>query len=93
MLLAFTLIVVGAEMPRYRILGACKPPLAHQALMAEPHIGLMLPCNVIVRDTEDGKVEVAAIDPMQSMMAIKNDGLGEVASQARQLLKDVVAAL
>jgi uncharacterized protein (DUF302 family) len=80
------------EFPRYRILGACNPPFAHQALQAEPHIGLMLPCNVIVREAGAG-VEVAAIDPVASMQAVDNLQLGRIADQVRQKLQKVIASL
>ena len=81
------------DMPGYRILGACNPPLAHQALQAEARIGAMLPCNVILRDLGDGQTEVAAIDPVASMAAVENDGLGEVATEVRERLQRVIAAL
>ena len=84
---------IGADVPGYKILGACNPPLAHQAIQAEPRIGAMLPCNVILRDVGEGKTEVAAIDPVASMAAVENDGLGEVAADVRQRLRRVVAAL
>ena len=84
---------IGADVPGYKILGACNPPLAHQAIQAEPRIGAMLPCNVILRDVGEGKTEVAAIDPVASMAAVENDGLGEVAEEVRQRLRRVVAAL
>lgn len=77
----------------YRILGACNPPLAHKALTAEEHIGLMLPCNVIVQEHENGEVEVSAIDPIASMQAVKNDSLGEVAQKVQGLLKKVIEKL
>ena len=84
---------IDADVPGYKILGACNPPLAHRALQAEPRIGAMLPCNVILRDVGEGKTEVAAIDPVASMAAVENDGLGEVAEEVRQRLQRVVAAL
>ncbi len=77
----------------YRILGACNPGYAYKALLAEDKIGLMLPCNVIVQETSDGKVEVSAVDPMASMMAVKNESLGEVASNVQSMLKNVIEGL
>lgn len=84
---------LGVEFPRYRILGACNPTLAHQALQAENKIGTMLPCNVIVRDNGDGKTEVAAVDPVSSMQAVQNPALDKVASTVRQKLESVVNSL
>ena len=77
----------------YRILGACNPPFAFKALKAERMIGTMLPCNVIVQDGENGGTEVAAIDPIASMQAVKNPGLGEVALTVQQKLKKVIEGL
>ncbi len=77
----------------YIILGACNPPFAHKALLAEDKIGTMLPCNVIVQDKGNGAVEVAAIDPMASMQAVENETLGEVAEAIRGKLKKVVESL
>ena len=77
----------------YRILGACNPPRAHEALKAEPHIGLMLPCNVIVQEHQDGRVEVSAVDPVASMQAIENEELGGVAMEVQQMLKEVIDEL
>lgn len=77
----------------YKILGACNPNFAHQALQAEEHIGLMLPCNVIVQDKGDGRTEVAAVDPMASMQAVENDQLGGIATQVRDRLKAVIGRL
>lgn len=74
----------------YLILGACNPPFAHQALVAEDKIGTMLPCNVIVQDFGGGLVEVAAVDPVASMQAISNPALAEVASEVRTRLQRVV---
>ena len=75
---------------QYKILGACNPHFAHQALLAEDSIGTMLPCNVIVQERENGKVEVSAVDPVASMMAIENKKLGEVANEVREKLKKVI---
>jgi len=74
----------------YRILGACNPPFAYQALLAEDKIGTMLPCNVIVQQLENGLVEVAAVDPMASMQAVENESLGEVAVAVRKKLEEVI---
>jgi uncharacterized protein (DUF302 family) len=77
----------------YRILGACNPPFAYEALQAEARIGLMLPCNVIVQEHEGGGTEVAAIDPVASMMAVKNDALRDIGAQVREKLRQVIANL
>ncbi|VAW35863.1 protein of unknown function DUF302, partial [hydrothermal vent metagenome] len=78
---------------QYRILGACNPHFAHQALLAEPHIGTMLPCNVVVREMEDGGVEASAVDPLASMRAVDNPALQEIATQIREKLQRVIASL
>mgnify|MGYP006312144195 CR=1 FL=1 len=78
---------------RYRILGACNPPFAHKALSIENRIGTMLPCNVIVREQEDGTIEVAAVDPAASMQAIENKELESVAGEVRAKLQRVISAL
>lgn len=83
---------LGHDMPAYRILGACNPGMAWQAIGMEPRVGAMLPCNVILRAVEGG-VEVAAIDPVASMAAIENDALTAVAGQVREMLAGVVAAV
>jgi uncharacterized protein (DUF302 family) len=74
----------------YRILGACNPTMAYQALLAEDKIGTMLPCNVIVQQRADGKVEISAVDPVASMQAIENPRLADVAAKVRQMLRQVV---
>lgn len=81
---------LNVDFKKYRILGACNPGFAHQALQAEDKIGTMLPCNVIVQEHPDGKVEVSAVDPVASMMAVKNDSLGNIATQVREKLKKVI---
>ncbi len=84
---------IDVDFQRYTILGACNPSFAHKALQAEDKIGTMLPCNVIVQETEDGKVEIAAVDPMASMMAIENEALGGIAGEVRAMLKNVIEGL
>jgi uncharacterized protein (DUF302 family) len=84
---------LDVDMPPYRILGACNPTFAHEALEAEGRIGTMLPCNVIVRSIKDGAVEVSAVDPIASMKAIENEQLGEIASEVRLRLQRVIAGL
>lgn len=74
---------------RYKILGACNPPFAYQALQAEEYIGAMLPCNVIVQEKGSG-VEVAAVDPVASMAGVKNEKLAGIAEQVRQRLANVI---
>jgi len=83
---------IDAEMPGYRILGACNPTMAYQAIGMEPRVGAMLPCNVILREVPGG-VEVSAIDPVASMQAIENPELHAVAGQVREMLAKVVAAI
>jgi uncharacterized protein (DUF302 family) len=78
---------------KYRILGACNPPYAYKALEAEDKIGTMLPCNVIVQELEEGKVEVAAVDPIASMQAIDNPSLGDIAKEVQAKLKKVIESL
>jgi len=78
---------------KYRILGACNPLFAYKALQAENKIGTMLPCNVIVQETENGKVEVAAVDPVASMQAIQNLELRDIANQVQAKLKKVIDSL
>ena len=80
------------DIPAYRILGACNPKMAMEAIGMEPRVGAMLPCNVILREVEGG-VEVSSIDPVASMQAINNPALHAVAGQVRNLLAKVVAAI
>ena len=81
---------LNVDFKKYRILGACNPPFAYQALQAEDKIGTMLPCNVIVQEHAEGKVEVAAIDPAASMQAIENPKLRDIAEQVRIKLRKVI---
>ena len=78
---------IGVDFRPYRILGACNAPFAYQALQAEDKIGTMLPCSVIVQELAPGRVEVAAIDPLASMAAVKNEDLGEVGLEVREKLR------
>jgi len=84
---------IDVDVKPYIILGACNPPFAYKALQAEEMIGLMLPCNVIVFVNDDEKTVVAAVDPVASMQAIENDGLGEVAETVRSKLKSIIENL
>lgn len=77
----------------YRILGACNPGFAHKALLAEDKIGTMLPCNVIVQELPNGRIEVAAVDPIASMSAVENTSLGEIALSVQKKLKKVIDSL
>jgi len=74
----------------YRILGACNPKMAHQALVAEDKIGTMLPCNVVVQELPNGSVEVSAVDPVASMQAVDNPQLADTAAKVRWMLRQVV---
>lgn len=83
---------IDKDMPGYLILGACNPGMAWQAIGLEPKVGAMLPCNVILRETDAG-VEVSAVDPQASMAGIDNEDLQQVAGQVRDMLRNVVAAV
>jgi uncharacterized protein (DUF302 family) len=84
---------IGVSFRPYHILGACNPHLAYEALELEDKVGTMLPCNVVVQELEPGKVEVAAIDPVASMMAIPNPELHAKAEIVREKLKQAVEAV
>lgn len=84
---------LDVDFKKYRILGACNPGFAHKALLAEDKIGVMLPCNVIVEEHEDGRVEVTAVDPVASMQAVSNDSLKPIAEEVRNNLKKVIDQL
>ena len=82
---------IDVDMEPYRILGACNPHMAHKAIGIEPRVGAMLPCNVILREVENG-TEVSAIDPVASMLAIDNDQLHKVAIDVREMMREAVDA-
>jgi len=84
---------LDVDFKKYRILGACNPHYAYQALLSEDKIGVYLPCNVIVEEHENGDVEVSAVDPIQSMISVNNDILGSVAADVQAKLKSVIANL
>jgi uncharacterized protein (DUF302 family) len=84
---------IGVDFPSYRILGACNPTLAYEALKLENKVGTMLPCNVVVRDAGGGDTEVAAIDPVASMQAIDNGELKRAAETVRGKLQKVIDQL
>lgn len=84
---------IGAEMPPYVILGACNPRLAHAAVSAEPAVGLLLPCNVIVYEDAHGATQISVIDPSPMMEIADNPGLGPVADEARKLLWEALEAV
>lgn len=83
---------IDVDIDPYRILGACNPNMAHQAIGVEPKIGTMLPCNVILRAV-DGGIEVSAIDPLASMLAIDNEQLRSIAGQVRDMLGEAIAEI
>ncbi|MFA5431599.1 MAG: DUF302 domain-containing protein [Candidatus Paceibacterota bacterium] len=84
---------LNVDFKRYTILGACNPPFAYKALQAEDKIGTMLPCNVLVIEQGQNKIEIAAVNPIASMQAIANPALGDVAQQVTEKLKKVIDTL
>jgi len=84
---------IGVDFRNYRILGACNPKLAHEALQLEDKIGTMLPCNVVVQENGKGQTEVAAIDPVASMAAVDNPRLKEAAQRVQVLLRKIIDGL
>lgn len=78
------------DFKKYIILGACNPHFAHQALLSEDKIGVFLPCNVIIQEHENGEIEVSAVDPIASMMAISNQKLSEISKEVQSKLKHVI---
>lgn len=84
---------INVDFKKYRILGACNPKFAHEALLAEDKIGVFLPCNVIVEEHENGDIEVSAVDPIASMSAVKNEALGGFAIEVQAKMKSVINKL
>jgi len=84
---------LDVDFKKYRILGACNPNFAHKALTAEDKIGVMLPCNVVVEEHENGQVEISAVDPVASMQAVSNEGLHPIAEEVRSNLRQVIEEL
>ncbi len=84
---------LDADFYNYTILGACNPKMAHEALQAENKIGTMLPCNVIVQEREPGMIEVSAVNPAASMMAVENDALATIAKDVQNKLTKVINSL
>jgi uncharacterized protein (DUF302 family) len=81
---------LNVDFRQYRILGACNPPFAYQALQKEDKVGTMLPCNVVVQEKENNTVEISAVDPVALMQAIKNESLLDIAQQIQSKLKAVI---
>ena len=77
----------------YTILGACNPPFAHKALLAEDKIGVMLPCNVILQEREEGNIEISAVNPLLSMISVQNESLETIAVQVSDKLKKVIESI
>jgi uncharacterized protein (DUF302 family) len=84
---------LDVDFRKYKILGACNPPFAYKALQAEDKIGLLLPCNVIIQELSDNTVEVAAVDPIESMSRVNIDKLIDIASEIKQKLKNMINSL
>ena len=84
---------IDVDFKKYVILGACNPHFAHQALLNEDKIGVFLPCNVIVEEHENGEIEVSAVDPIASMMAVSNNQLSKISSEVQLKLKKVIENL
>jgi len=84
---------LDVDFNNYKILGACNPPYAHKALLAENKIGTMLPCNVIVQELDSGVIEVSAVNPMESMQAVSNDDLKGIAEEITEKLKTIIEKL
>lgn len=84
---------LDVDFRKYKILGACNPSFAYKALQHEDKIGTMLPCNVILQELAPGEIEVAAVDPVFSMIAVENDAVAEIAAEIKEKLESVIASL
>lgn len=84
---------IDVDFRKYKILGACNPPFAHKVLSAEENIGVLMPCNVIMQEKEEGKTQVSVVNPMVSMQAVQNESLAPVAMEVTEKLQRVLAAL
>ncbi len=84
---------LGINFRRYKIIGACSPKHAHAAISNEEHIGLMLPCNVIMQEKGENLVEISVIDPVASMQAVENNSLGPIASEIKNNLTEFIESL
>jgi uncharacterized protein (DUF302 family) len=81
------------DFKKYKILGACNPPLAHKALQMENKIGTMLPCNIIIQQLDENQIEVAAIDPVASLLAVDNEELSELAMTIKEKLQNAISMI
>jgi uncharacterized protein (DUF302 family) len=81
---------IGVDFKKYKILGACNPHFAYQALQTEDKVGVFLPCNVVVEENEDGTIEISAVDPVASMLSVNNDELANYATEIQYKLKNVI---
>ncbi|OGU63441.1 MAG: hypothetical protein A2499_01355 [Stygiobacter sp. RIFOXYC12_FULL_38_8] len=84
---------LDVDFRRYKILGACNPPFAYKALQAEENLGVLLPCNIVVQEKTDSTIQVSVINPLESMQAVQNEALGEVAIEVSAKLKKVLENL
>ncbi|WP_346862429.1 DUF302 domain-containing protein [uncultured Draconibacterium sp.] len=84
---------LDVDFKKYKILGACNPKLAHKALSTEDKVGVFLPCNVVVEENDNGNIEVSAVDPVASMLAVENEALGVVISEVKEKLERVISKL
>ncbi|MGK9477712.1 DUF302 domain-containing protein [Melioribacter sp. OK-6-Me] len=84
---------IDVDFRNYKIFGACNPPLAYKALLMEENIGVLLPCNIILQEKHDGTVQVSVVNPLESMQAVKNSALAELASEVSKKLERFLATL
>ena len=84
---------LDVDFRKYKILGACNPPYAYKALQLEENLGVLLPCNIVIQEKADGKIQISAVNPMESMQAVGNESLGEIAFEVTEKLKRVLERL